>query len=127
MNSLLKILVVDDGDLKRILLAHHLLLRFPSARITQCDSGAAAIELIKVNPFDAVVTDNNMSPVTGIELILWIRSNVGHMPIVMISGNPHIEEAALKAGADAVLNSLQFKKLGATLAKLLGETGPGDL
>jgi len=122
VNSPLNILVADDSDLKRVLLAHHLLLRFPTALITQCDSGAAAIEAIKVNPFDAVVTDNSMLPVNGIDLILWIRSNVGHIPIVMVSGNPHIEEKALEAGADAVLSSLQFKKLGATLAKLLGDT-----
>ena len=116
------ILVVDDSDLKRVLLVHHLLKHFPTTQIVQCNGGAEAIEQLKLTAFDAVVTDNNMLPVNGIELILWIRSNLAHFPIVMVSGNPHIEEKALSAGADAVLNSLQFKKLGETLEKLFRQS-----
>ena len=83
MASSIKLLIVDDSDLKRVLLVHHLLKHFPTAQFVQCNNGAEAIEQLKLATFDAVVTDNNMVPVNGIDLILWIRSNFAHFPIVM--------------------------------------------
>ena len=121
MNAPINILLVDDNELRRLLLAHHLLIEFPTANIRQCSSATEAIEQLRVSAFDAVVTDNSRLPVSGIDLIRWVRVNCAHAVIVMVSSSPWIEKTAREAGAHAVFSSFQFEKLGGVLALLLGE------
>jgi two-component system C4-dicarboxylate transport response regulator DctD len=122
----LKILLVDDDAEKRFLIAHHLAREFTEADVIQCDSGAAAIAHLEKQPVNAVVTDNSMSPVNGIELIRWLRERDRHLPVVMVTGNPEIEHVAVKAGASVVVTSQRFGEVGGILKRLFreGET-PG--
>jgi two-component system nitrogen regulation response regulator GlnG len=114
-----KILIVDDDREKRFLIAVHLQREFQGVRLIECDSGAAAIEKLEHESVDAIVTDNNMSPVNGLELIGWIHQRHPTLPVVMVTGNPEIEAAALESGACAVLPSQKFQEVGAVLKKFL--------
>ena len=119
MASELKILLVDDDREKRFLIALHLKREFQGARLIECDSGAAAIAELERAPVDAIVTDNSMSPVNGLELIGWVRQRDAEMPVVMVTGNPEIEPLALQSGASAVLPSQKYQEVGPLLKKLL--------
>ena len=92
MNAPINILLVGDNKLKRLLLSHHLLIDFPTAHIRQCSSATEAIEQLRVSSFDAVVTDNGRLPVSGIDLIRWLRVNCAHAVIIMVSRSPWIEK-----------------------------------
>ena len=83
MPSDIKILVVDDDAEKRFLIAHHLAREFKEAELIQCESGAAAIAHLEKHSVNAVVTDNSMSPVNGIELIRWLRERNRHLPVAL--------------------------------------------
>ena len=56
-------------------------------RITEAVDGSEAIELLKENMFDLVVTDYNMPEVDGKELTKYIRNESGqsHLPILMVT------------------------------------------
>jgi CheY-like chemotaxis protein len=126
MPSDFKFLLVDDDKEKRFLIAHHLSLEFEGVRLIECDSGAEAIAHLENHPVHAVVTDNSMSPVNGLELIIWLRERDANLPVVMVTGNPEIERIAIKAGASVVVTSHKFKEVGPILKKLLheGESQP---
>ena len=115
----LAFLLVDDDATKRFLIAHHLSREFQNARLVECDSGAAAMSHLEQNKFHAVVTDNSMSPMNGLELIKWLRTRDSAVPVVMVTGNPDIEPDALEAGASAVLSSPRFHELGQILKGLI--------
>lgn len=121
MPSDFKFLLVDDDKEKRFLIAHHLSREFEGASLVECDSGAAAIAHLENNSVHAVVTDNSMSPVNGLELIIWLRERDVNLPVVMVTGNPEIERVAIKAGASVVVTSHKFKEVGGILRKLLSE------
>jgi CheY-like chemotaxis protein len=120
----LKFLLVDDDKEKRFLIAHHLAREFDGVDLVECDSGAEAIAHLEKHPFNALVTDNSMSPVNGLELILWLRERDARLPVVMVTGNPEIERVAIKAGASVVVTSHKFKEVGSILKKLLHEEKP---
>jgi two-component system nitrogen regulation response regulator NtrX len=125
MSSELKFLLVDDDAEKRFLIAHHLAREFDGVALIQCDSGAAAIAHLEENTVHAVVTDNSMSPINGLELITWVRQRNMKFPVVMVTGNPEIEHIAIKAGASVVVTSHKFKDVGPILKNLLQTEQPG--
>jgi CheY-like chemotaxis protein len=121
MPSELKFLLVDDDKEKRFLIAHHLAREFDGVSLVECGSGAEAIAHLEKHPFHALVTDNSMSPVNGLELIIWLRERDDRLPVVMVTGNPEIERVAIKAGATVVVTSHRFKEVGPILKKLLND------
>ena len=129
MSRALKFLVVDDDAEKRFLIVYHLQHEFKGVELVQCDSGAAAMAHLEQNAVDALVTDNSMSPINGLELITWLRGRDLKLPVVMVTGNPEIELVAMKAGATVVVNSQNFRDVGPLLKKLLqtGDAGAGEI
>ena len=115
----LKFLVADDDAEKRFLIVHHLRREFEGVELIECDSGAAAIAHLEKHPVNALVTDNRMSPVNGMELIQWLRQRDATLPVVMVTGNPEIEHVAIKAGATVVVTSHRFREVGPILRQLL--------
>ena len=119
MSRDLKLLLVDDDAEKRFLIAHHLAREFEGVSRVECGSGAEAIAHLEKNTIHALVTDNSMSPVNGVELIEWVRQRDAKLPVVMVTGNPEIERVAIKAGATVVVSSRKFRDVGPLLKQLL--------
>jgi DNA-binding NtrC family response regulator len=119
MSPELNFLVVDDDREKRFLIAHHLAREFIGVRLVECDSGAAAIAHLEQHSIHALVTDHSMSPVDGLELIMWVRDRHPKLPVVMVTGSPDIESVAIKAGASVVVSSHKFREVGPILKRLL--------
>lgn len=114
-----RLLLVDDDESKRSLLAHFLLLEFCGASVVECISGAAAIEHLLLHPIDALITDHSMQPVDGVELTQWVRARFPRLPIVMVTGNATVAQRALAAGADLVLETARYLELGPAVRRLL--------
>jgi CheY-like chemotaxis protein len=124
MPSDLHLLVVDDDEQKRRLLARVLRREFDRARVTECVSGEAAIQRLQQHSVTAVVTNHSMQPVDGIELTQWIRSRDPALPILMVTGDPHIAALALRHGVDRVIDFARFQEVGPTLRTLIAGRSP---
>lgn len=97
-----RVLVADDGPAVRRLF--EAILSKAGYEVSTAEDGIAALEKLRANPPDVLVTDWNMPGVTGIELCETMR-RIGtsrRVHVILVTGNDKREEvvAGLKAGAD---------------------------
>ena len=81
---------------------------------TVCDSAARALELVKTQQFDLILSDVVMPEKDGLSLLEDFRKMELETPVVMISGQAHIEMAvrATRLGAvDFLEKPLSTEKL----------------
>lgn len=92
--------------------------------VDSCISGAAALDVLKGQaPYDAIIVDNNLPGLSGLELILRARS-IDHRrntPIIMLSGDD-CEKEAWRAGVSAFLRKPEdVDQVSSTIERLLDE------
>lgn len=89
MSTLLKtdcqILVVDDD--KILLNALQDELNDVFSDVTTATRGANALEMMKVQQFDCIVTDYDMPEMNGLELIHQINALYPSLPTILLTGN----------------------------------------
>jgi two-component system phosphate regulon response regulator PhoB len=92
--------------------------------VDACASGAAAWETLKTDAhYDALILDNNLPGVSGLELVLRVRSmrERRQLPIIMLSGDD-VEKEAWRAGVDAFLRKPEgVERLPTTIMRALDE------
>ena len=93
------IMVVDDeastlGSLSRA-------FRLAGHDVAVCNNAVQALELARLRPFDLILSDVVMPGRDGLALLEDLRANGITTPVVMMSGQAHIEMAvrATKLGA----------------------------
>jgi CheY-like chemotaxis protein len=79
-----RVLVIDDDAQFRSYVVK--LLGKRGFAVTEVDSGAKAIELLKSATFDAIVTDILMPEMEGLETIRRLNSHLGNCKIIAMSG-----------------------------------------
>ena len=118
----LVILHVEDNRL----LAHRVNEKLTNGgfHVQSYSDGLAAWEILKTSArCDVLIVDNNLPGLSGLELILRVRSIVHrrNLPIIMLSGDD-VEKEAWRAGVDAFLRKTEaVDKLTGTIARLLDE------
>jgi len=117
-----RVLIVDDEE-SLVELAARTLEKLGYAP-TGFTSSAAALAAFRADPerFDAVITDERMSGMSGSALIREVRGIRGRVPIVMMSGyiGGGLAERAREAGADEVLKKpLSAHDVATGLARVL--------
>ena len=98
------ILFADDDP--NIIELVHVVLQTAGFRVSTTDSAAGVLQLIAAERFDALLLDNWMREVTGIELCRQIRAFDQTTPILICSGavTQADREAAILAGAQGYVN-----------------------
>jgi len=93
------ILIVDDEANTLASLARA--FRLAGHVATICDNAAKALELAKARPFDLILSDVVMPGRDGLALLEDLKTNGVAAPVVMMSGQAHIEMAvkATRLGA----------------------------
>ena len=118
----LSVLYVEDHKpvvrlVEELLTAEHIY-------VDACASGTAAWEILKSNAqYDALIVDNTLPGLSGLELILRVRSmrERRHLPIIMLSGDD-VEKEAWRAGVDAFLRKPEgVERLPTTIMRALDE------
>lgn len=112
------ILVVDDDGIGRSVVAG--VLRDAGMRTLEADSGAAALEVLADWRVDAVLVDQSMPGMSGLELTRLIRVRAEHAltPILFLSAVDSHETrlAALRAGAtDFMVKPIPYDEIVARL------------
>src|SRR5256885_4837290 len=94
-----KILVVDDESAILRLLREALTQW--GYQVTAASSGAEALQALRGDMFDAVISDIRMPDMNGLELLKEIKRHDESVEVVMMTGYPTIASAveALKEGA----------------------------
>ena len=98
----MKILVVDDySTVRRIV--RNLLDQIGYKEVEEAGNGVEALEKIKATRFDLVISDWNMEPMTGLDLLKEVRGHatLGKTPFIMVTAESKTENviAAKQAGA----------------------------
>jgi two-component system chemotaxis response regulator CheY len=102
----LRFLVVDDfSTMRRIV--RNLLKELGYSNAEEAEDGAVALNRLKTEKFDFVVSDWNMPNMTGIELLKSIRAEPGlkTLPVLMITAEARKENIieAAQAGANGYI------------------------
>ena len=101
-----RFLVVDDfSTMRRIV--RNLLKELGYVTVEEAEDGAAALQRLRAERFDFVISDWNMPNVTGLELLKAIRadSSLQSIPVLMITAEARKENIidAAQAGASGYI------------------------
>jgi two-component system capsular synthesis sensor histidine kinase RcsC len=120
--SEIKVLVVDDHPINRHLLVEQLNSLGFETEMT--NDGIEAIEYLKHNTTDIILTDVNMPNMDGYTLTKYLRNNGYNKPILGITANSMAEEKqhCVEIGMDCcLLKPVSLAKLKETLIKYTPE------
>jgi diguanylate cyclase (GGDEF)-like protein len=106
-----RLLVVDDNEDNRALLARRLTKR--GYEVVEADCGPVALQLISEQDFDLVLLDIMMPGIDGIEVLKTIRltRSPDHLPVLMVTAKAGITDIveALELGAnDYIVKPIEF-------------------
>ena len=118
----MRFLIVDDfSTMRRIV--RNLLKDLGFVNIEEAEDGAVALNKLKGDAFDFVVSDLNMPNMTGIELLKAIRADakLKHLPVLMVTAEAkreNIIEAAQAGASGYVVKPFTSGTLDAKLKKI---------
>ena len=120
----IKILIIDDEP--NVLSVLDSLLS-PSHECKTAGSAIEALEYLKEESYDLVLSDIMMPGMTGLELLPKIKALRPKVPVIMITayGDSDTKRRALEGGAQALLTKpIDFAALRAEIDKRIEEHGP---
>src|SRR5689334_996975 len=92
------LIVEDDSDIRELL--KHFMKEFVD-EIVEAENGAAALQYVKTQEFDTILSDIEMPQMNGLKFLAYVRS-LGHMtPFVVLTAHGDHARAleALSLGA----------------------------
>jgi two-component system response regulator HydG len=94
-----RVLVVDDDKGFRV--ATKTLLEDEGYYVRLCTNGDEALEQLKQDEFDIMLSDLVMEKMDGIALLQKVKAQIPHLPVIMVTGFGSIQSAveAMKLGA----------------------------
>lgn len=107
-----RVLVVDDMEAIRLALVK--CLHMSGYEVMAASSGGEALELLRTQRFDLLLTDQTMPGLSGLELTDAVSRMHPDMPIVVLTGNTDVELAkdSLQRGAsDFVTKPVNIREL----------------
>src|SRR3954465_2469254 len=112
------ILIVEDDEENRKAMAK--ILKDAEYDVVEQDNGQAALDYIRENDIDIVVTDLQLPVVDGIELLKRVKADSPDAEIILITGHGNVELAveAMKEGAyDFIAKPIRKQQLVRTVEK----------
>ena len=98
----LKFLIVDDfSTMRRIVRA--LLKEMGCNNADEAEDGAIALQMLKAQKFDFVVSDINMPNMNGFDLLKAVKADdaLKHLPVLMVTAEARKEDIVLAAQSGA--------------------------
>jgi DNA-binding response OmpR family regulator len=114
--------VEDDKDSYELL---QLIFENVGFKVVTCCTSTEGLEMAKQNTFSAIILDNRLADISGVEICRQIRTYDQQTPIVFYSGSayPKDKKAGLKAGAnDYLVKPNDFDNLVPITIKLIKES-----
>ena len=105
-DSAMPILVIDDYQ-TMVRIICNLLKQIGYENVDQASNGSQALEMIKARKYGLVISDWNMQPTTGFELLQKLRADPDHAatPFIMVTAESKTDNviAARKAGVSSYI------------------------
>ena len=125
LNPNIKILVVDDFKTMRKIIKN-ILTQLGFKNIIEADDGTTALELLKKQKVDLIISDWNMPKMNGLELLKTVRSddNLKDIRFIMVTAEAQKENVieAIKHGVNQyVVKPFTPKTLKEKLEKITPE------
>jgi two-component system, chemotaxis family, chemotaxis protein CheY len=121
----MNVLIVDDyKTMLRII--NNLLKQIGFANVDEATDGSMALEMFKNKKYGLVISDWNMEPMSGIELLKQVRAlnDNQNVPFIMVTAESKTENviAAKQAGVNNyIVKPFNAETLKAKIASVLGE------
>ncbi len=98
----LKFLVVDDfSTMRRIV--RGLLKEMGCNHVEEAEDGSVALQMLRANKYDFVVSDINMPNMNGFDLLKAVKADAAlrHIPVLMVTAEARKEDIVLAAQSGA--------------------------
>jgi len=125
VNRNIRIMIVDDyATMLRIL--RNLLKQLEFGNVDDASDGEDALRKLKTNgPYDLIISDWNMQPMTGIDFLKQVRADdkMKHIPFIMITAESKAENvvAAKQAGvSNYIVKPFNAETLKMKMSSVLG-------
>ncbi len=118
----MKVLVVDDfATMRRIV--KNILTQLGFKNIIEADDGATAVDLLKTQKVDLIISDWNMPKMTGLELLQHVRADpaMANTPFVMVTAEAQQDNIILAVKAKVsqyIVKPFTAETLGEKLEKV---------
>ncbi len=118
------VLIVDDYK-TMLRIVRNLLKQISFHNVDEASDGSSALEKLRTGEFGLVISDWNMAPMTGLELLQEVRADprLRPMPFIMITAESKTENviAAKQAGvSNYIVKPFNAETLQAKIEKVLG-------
>ena len=121
----MNVLIVDDyNTMLRIM--RNLLKQLDFNSVVDASDGAQALQILRDQDIGLVISDWNMEPMTGIQLLREVRADdkLKHIPFIMITAESKSENviAAKEAGvSNYIVKPFNAETLKSKMVSVLGE------
>ncbi|MGB4107912.1 MAG: response regulator [Alphaproteobacteria bacterium] len=110
----LNILIVDDyKTMLRVI--YGLLKQIGFSNIDEATDGTMALELIKKKQYGLIISDWNMEPMSGLDLLKNIRAQDNKVPFIMVTAESKAEN--IMVAREAKVNNYIVKPFSAEILK----------
>jgi two-component system chemotaxis response regulator CheY len=124
VNSNMNVLIVDDyKTMLRII--RNLLKQIDFENVEEASDGVEALAKLQAGHFDLIISDWNMEPMTGLQLLQHVRSDpkLKSTPFIMVTAESKTENVivAKQAGvSNYIVKPFNAETLRAKIQKVLG-------
>ena len=127
MEKNINFLVVDDFATMRKVL-RNLLKQSGYENVVEAEDGVAALQIIKTQKIDFIISDWHMPNMTGLDLLKSVRADkeISDTPFLMVTAEtlPDSMISAIKAGASSyIIKPFTAEVLSEKIAKIMEKMG----
>lgn len=121
----MKVLVVDDFTTMRRILKN-ILKQLGFTNVVEADDGSTALEVLRSDEIDLIISDWNMPKVSGLDLLKQVRadSNLKNIPFLMVTAEAqkqNIIEAVKSGVSNYIVKPFTADTISEKLKKIFGE------
>jgi two-component system, chemotaxis family, chemotaxis protein CheY len=118
------ILIVDDYS-RMLRIIRNLLRSLGYEQVEEASDGASALEKLRQKPFSLVISDWNMAPMSGLELLREVRADpaLAKLPFIMVTAEARaakIAEAEQAGVSGYIIKPFGAEALNLKIAAALG-------
>ena len=120
----MKILIVDDfATMRRIV--KNILVQLGYKQIIEADDGTTAVDVLKQEKFDLIISDWNMPKMTGLDLLKHVRADDGmkDTPFIMVTAEAQQDNIIMAVKAKVsqyIVKPFTAETLGEKIDKIFG-------